>query len=97
MFRKIVSIILIIFIFSFIIGCAAGPNDIAKTPAKDGKIAGFWKGFWHGMIFPITFIISLFSKNVHFYEIHNNGNWYNFGFFLGVMAIVGGSHSGRRD
>ena len=71
-------------------GCAAGPNTAAYTAAADGSVAGFWLGLWHGMISPITFIISLFSNNVHFYEVHNNGGWYNFGFVLGA-GILGGS------
>jgi len=41
---------------------------------KGGSVAGFWLGLWHGLIAPITFVISLFSDNVNFYEVHNNGN-----------------------
>lgn len=55
-------------------GCAAGPNPAMGTPAVDGNIAGFWLGLWHGMISPITFIVSLFESGVHFYEVHNNGD-----------------------
>jgi len=71
-------------------GCAAGPNSAIDTAAANGSTAGFWLGLWHGIISPITFIISLFSKNVNFYEIHNNGGWYNFGFILGIGAAFGG-------
>jgi len=73
------------------VGCAAGPNILAHTPASDGSVAGFWLGLWHGIISPITFIISLFSNNVHMYEVHNNGGWYNFGFVLGAGILFGGS------
>ena len=72
-------------------GCAAGPNPVAHTAGTDGSIAGFWLGLWHGLICPITFIISLFSDNVHFYEVHNSGGWYNFGFLLGASSALGGS------
>jgi hypothetical protein len=76
--------------------CAPGPNDVAKTAAKDGKIAGFWKGLWHGLISPITFIVSIFSKKVNFYEVHNSGGWYNFGFVLGAGLFLSGGVLGRK-
>jgi hypothetical protein len=73
------------------VGCAAGPNTAAHSAGAGGVVAGFWLGLWHGIICPITFIISLFSKNVHFYEIHNNGGWYNFGFVFGAGILFHGS------
>jgi hypothetical protein len=76
--------------------CAPGPNSAEKTPDAQGKIAGFWKGLWQGLISPITFIISLFTKNVRLYEVHNNGNWYNFGFVLGAGLFLSGGILGRR-
>jgi len=27
---------------------------------------------------------------VNFYEVHNNGGWYNFGFVLGAGILFGG-------
>jgi hypothetical protein len=74
--------------------CAATPNDLVNTPDRDNEIAGFWQGLWHGFISPFAFIVSLFSDNVGIYEVHNNGNWYNFGFLLGVSIIFGGSGGG---
>ncbi|HXR33932.1 MAG TPA: hypothetical protein VN830_09505 [Verrucomicrobiae bacterium] len=73
----------------FLVGCAAGPNALAHSAGANGKIAGFWLGLWHGFICPVTFVISLFSDKVHFYEVHNNGGWYNFGFVLGACMIFG--------
>ena len=73
----------------FLTGCVAGPNTVAHIAASDGSIAGFWLGLWHGLIMPITFLISLFSDNVSLYEVHNSGGWYNFGFWLGVGALGG--------
>lgn len=75
--------------------CAPGPNTAAKTPGKDDKVAGFWKGLWHGLISPITFVVSLFSKKVNLYEVHNNGGWYNFGFVLGAGLFLSGGILGR--
>ena len=75
-------------------GCAPGPNQLADSPDDEGTVAGFWRGLWHGIIAPITFIISLFSNSVHVYEVHNNGGWYNFGFLLGLSIIFGGGGGG---
>ena len=77
-------------------GCAAGPNDLVHSPDREGNVAGFWLGLWHGVIAPITFIISLFSDNVHMYEVHNNGNWYNVGYLLGIAIILGGGGSASK-
>lgn len=76
--------------------CAPGPNDMEKMPDREGKIAGFWMGLWHGLISPITFVISVFTENIRFYEIHNSGNWYNFGFVLGAGLFLSGGIFGRR-
>jgi len=76
--------------------CAPGPNDREKTPDQAGKVAGFWLGLWQGLISPVTFIISIFTKNVRFYEVHNNGSWYNFGFVLGAGLFLGGGILGRK-
>jgi len=70
--------------------CAAGPNEMVDTENPDGEVAGFWRGLWHGIIAPITFVISLFNDNVSVYEVHNTGGWYDFGFLLGVMIVFGG-------
>ena len=92
-FRTLVLIFAFIFVF---FSCAPGPNDLEKIPNKEGKIAGFWKGLWHGLIAPITFIISIFKKNVRFYEVHNSGFWYNFGFVLGAGLFLNGGILGSR-
>ena len=72
--------------------CAAGPNTAASVPGQEQ--AGFWLGLWQGLISPITFIVSLFNDNVNIYEVHNNGNWYNFGFMLGVVIVFSGGGGG---
>ena len=84
-------LMLILFLFT---ACAAGPNEFVNTPDSDGEIAGFWRGLWHGIISPITFIISLFSDTVYVYEVHNVGGWYDFGFLLGASIIFGGGGGG---
>jgi hypothetical protein len=63
----------------------AGNNSRFKQP--EAKPAGFWAGVWHGNIAAITFVVSLFNKDVSIYETHNNGAWYNLGFLLGVSSL----------
>lgn len=84
--------------------CAPGANELGGVPDAEGAVAGFWLGLWHGVIAPVTFVISLFSDRVEMYEAHNNGGWYNFGFLLGLTvplgtgARAGGARSrGRKD
>ena len=74
--------------------CAAGANPSVGVPPGGGPVAGFWLGLWHGIISPITFLISLFNKSVNLYEVHNDGNWYNFGFVLGAGILFGGGFLG---
>jgi hypothetical protein len=79
---------------ALLVGCAPGPNQLVDSPDEEGKVAGFWKGVWHGFIVLFTFIGSLFSDNIQVYEVHNNGGWYNFGFIFGVMMFFGGGGGG---
>jgi predicted small secreted protein len=71
--------------------CAAGPNTAAGT----GADVGFWLGLWHGVITPVTFVISLFTDDVTIYEVANDGNWYDFGYVLGLMVAFGGAAGSR--
>lgn len=76
--------------------CAAGVNPEVGVSPPDGTVAGFWLGFWHGIIAPVAFVISLFNDSVNLYEVHNNGNWYDFGFVLGAGILFGGGAAGGR-
>jgi hypothetical protein len=89
--------ILFVFALMFLVAaCAPGPNASENTAGKEGLVAGFLMGLWHGLISPITFVISLFEKSVRIYEVHNNGSWYNFGFVLGAGLFLGGGILGHR-
>lgn len=80
--------------------CAAGSNPAVDVPSAEGELAGFFSGLWHGIIVPVTFVISLFTENVSIYEVHNTGGWYDFGFVLGAGVFLGsggaGANSARR-
>lgn len=70
----------------------AGPGS--KYAVPEAEPAGFWAGLWHGMICPITFVVSLFNPDVRIYEVHNNGRWYDFGFVIGVSGSLGSGRAG---
>jgi hypothetical protein len=89
-----VMVVAVALLLVMLAGCAPGPNELVET--NTGKAAGFWLGLWHGVIAPVTFIISLFSKNVQMYEVHNTGNWYNLGFLLGMSIVFGGGGASAR-
>ena len=91
-----VFVVLAVISLLLLVSCVAGPNPAAGVVDAAGKTYGFWSGLWHGIISPVTFIISLFTKNVNIYEVHNSGNWYNFGFILGVSVIFGGGGYGTK-
>jgi hypothetical protein len=61
---------------------------------------GFWAGLWHGLIFPLAWLVSLFAPAVAVYAVPNNGSWYDFGYFLGIVVFGVGarkSHVVYRD
>ena len=93
--REVALAALIVAAVLVLAACAAGPNTVAQANPPDA--AGFWLGLWQGFISPITFVISLFNNDVNIYEVENNGNWYNFGFMLGVAIVFSGpAGSGSR-
>lgn len=92
--QNLAIFIIMMAVLLFITSCAAGPNTMEDSQNQKGKVAGFWAGLWHGFISFFTFIISLFTDKVNVYEVHNSGNWYNFGFILGVMIFYSGSGRG---
>jgi len=94
--KRLFLVSIVILAMLLLAGCAAGTNPTVDVVDADGKSAGFWLGLWHGVISMVTFIISLFSDNVNVYEVHNSGNWYDFGFMLGVSIIFGGGARGAK-
>ncbi|MFL6727230.1 MAG: hypothetical protein ACJ8FS_12055 [Sphingomicrobium sp.] len=76
--------------------CAAtqAPDAVAPTAP------GFLLGLWHGFIFPVAWLVSLFTDKVAVYAVPNNGGWYDFGYFLGIVVFGVGarkSHTVYRD
>ena len=76
--------------------CTAVQAPDAVAPSAPG----FWLGLWHGFIFPLAWIASLFMSNIAVYAVPNNGGWYDFGYFLGIVVFGVGakrSHTVYRD
>jgi hypothetical protein len=64
-----------------------GPNPLVNQPDGLGRVGGAFAGLWHGMISPITLVLSFFNPDIQMYEVHNAGSEYNFGFLLGIAFI----------
>ena len=85
-------------LFALLTACAATQTDAAVATAA--TTPGFWLGVWHGFIFPVAFIVSLFVPDVAIYAVPNNGGWYDFGYFVGIVVFGVGarkSHIVYRD
>ena len=81
------------------VGATASLACVATQAA--GAVAptapGFWLGLWHGFIFPVAWVVSLFSDKVAVYAVPNDGGWYDFGYFLGIVVFgVGAKKGGDR-
>ena len=68
------------------------PDAVSHAP----DVPGFWWGLWHGFVFPWAWIGSLFDPRVAVYAVPNQGGWYDFGFFLGITVLGGGSWFGSK-
>jgi len=68
---------------------ASAVNHAPATP-------GFLLGLWHGFIFPVAWVLSLFLPDVAVYAVPNNGGWYDFGFFIGVVFLGVGARKGGK-
>ena len=64
-----------------------GPNPLINQPDPQGRIGGAFSGLWHGIIAPITLVLSFFNSDIQMYEVHNAGSEYNFGFLLGIAFV----------
>ena len=72
--------------------CVAKQSMAAVNPAAPG----FLEGVWHGFIFPVAWIVSLFTDDIAVYQVPNNGGWYDFGYFVGICFLGVGARSSKR-
>lgn len=87
--RLIYPALIIILIF-LMVGC------FPTYSADNEKVAGFLLGIWHGWIAPISLIIGIFDADIRIYEPNNSGWWYDFGFYIAIIAGFGGFALTRR-
>jgi hypothetical protein len=74
-------------------GCA---HQAAEVVSQAPDTPGFLLGLWQGFIFPWDWIGSLFDPRIAVYAVPNNGGWYDFGYFLGITLLGGGSWFGSK-
>jgi hypothetical protein len=71
--------------------CAARQAADAVQP----DTPGFLLGLWHGFIFPVAWLVSLVAPRVAIYAVPNNGGWYDFGYFLGIVVFGVGARKSQ--
>lgn len=91
--KTTLKVIAICCIALLLTSCTADVYQVSEC--IDTEPIGFWYGLWHGLILPISFILSLFENDIAIYHVNNNGGWYNLGFVIGVSAIFGGSSASK--
>jgi hypothetical protein len=70
-------------------------SQSAGTVAQAPGTPGFLLGLWHGFIFPVAWVLSLFMRDVAIYAVPNNGGWYDFGYFVGIVFLGVGARKTR--
>ena len=79
-----------------------GPAALLSACARQSAAAvaagapGFLHGLWDGFVFPFAWLVSLFVPEVAVYAVPNNGGWYDFGYFLGVVVFGVGARGGTK-
>jgi hypothetical protein len=74
---------------------AACAHQVSSAVQHGAESPGFILGVWHGFIFPVAWVLSLFVPDVAVYAVPNQGGWYDFGFFIGIVFLGVGSHRTR--
>lgn len=89
--RKLVLSLSVVLLMIMFAGCFPGGGSYSPDDR-----AGFFSGVWHGWLAPFSLIIGLFSDSVRIYEPNNTGWWYDFGFYIAVIAGFGGIALSRK-
>lgn len=74
---------------------AACAHQVASAVQHTPATPGFLLGLWHGFIFPVAWVLSLFMPDVAIYAVPNQGGWYDFGYFIGVVFLGVGANRSR--
>jgi hypothetical protein len=75
-----------------------GLNPLVNTTDANGRTAGVLIGIWHGIISPVTMVLSFVNPELQMYEVYNDGSQYNLGFLIGaaIVFVLLGVLGGRR-
>ncbi|TAJ14686.1 hypothetical protein DMA11_04765 [Marinilabiliaceae bacterium JC017] len=85
--NKYKSVVLIsVFIVLTLLLTSCLPGGGSYSPIKP---AGFFSGIWHGWVAPVSLILGLFNSKISIYESFNTGWWYDFGFYISIIAGFG--------
>ena len=78
-------------VIALLASCATQPS-----PALFDNPPGFFSGMLHGFLIFFSLIGSIFTDH-RIYAFPNSGGWYDFGYFLGAGAFLGGGGAGSRS
>lgn len=90
--RTLPKLALVLGALTLLAACAAEQSGAGVAE----EAPGFLLGVWHGFIFPVAWVVSLFVDSVAIYAVPNNGGWYDFGYFVGIVFIGVGTRSSTK-
>jgi len=79
----------------FAVSLAACAHQVPAAVSHAPDSPGFLPGMWHGFIFPVAWVLSLFMPDIAVYAVPNSGGWYDFGFFVGIVFFGVGARKTR--
>lgn len=88
-FKKFIPLMILGVIAVVILGIYILVNRTGMPMKTSTDIAGFWLGLWQGVIVCLSFIASLFDKDIVLYQATNSGITYNLGYILGLCISIG--------
>lgn len=82
-FRRRAAFVATCCMVALLASCATQPLPNAYDPP------GFFSGVLHGFLIFFSLVGSIFTEH-RIYAFPNSGGWYDFGYFLGAGAFLGG-------
>ena len=86
---RAIGFLLLTCIVLIISSCAQQPEPDAYNPP------GFFSGILHGFLIFFSLLAGILT-DVRIYAFPNSGGWYDFGYFLGASAFLGGGGATAR-
>ncbi|SFO55360.1 hypothetical protein SAMN04488519_10871 [Algoriphagus ornithinivorans] len=85
--KKLINTLIVLGLILILSSCA---ESLPLDDCLDSENYGFFGGLWHGIIAPISFVLSIFFDDIAMYAVNNSGGWYDLGFVLGAGILFGG-------